>query len=131
MPPTRLPQPLDPCDTYVHLGADGAAERVAGGDAFWSGPDLDRLGDGWLVTEFAFSSSWSSWEMHPGGDELVYLLAGEAVMLLERPDGVDEVPLRERAAVVVPRGVWHTAKVTRPSRMLFVTRGRGTQHRPA
>lgn len=129
----RTTAPLDPAETYVHLAADGSARSVAGGDAFWSQPtaELDRFGDGWLVSEFEFASSWSSWEMHPDADELVYLLSGEVTMLLERPGGIEEVALRDRAAVVVPRGTWHTAKVARPSRMLFVTRGRGTEHRPA
>lgn len=124
---------FDPSETYVHLTAGGAAEALPGGEAFWSRPEpeLDRLGQGWLVTEFECSSDWSNWEMHPEGDEFVYLLSGAAVLLLEHPDGLREVPLQGRAAVVVPRGVWHTAKVSRPARMLFVTLGQGTQHRPA
>jgi mannose-6-phosphate isomerase-like protein (cupin superfamily) len=94
-------------------------------------PELDRFGGGWLITEFECAADWTNWEMHPDGEEFVYLLSGEAVLVLEQPAGVSKVPLSGRAAVVVPRGVWHTAKVSRPSRMLFVTRGRGTQHRPA
>ena len=124
---------LDPSDTYIHLAADGVAERLAGGDRFWLQPEaeLDRYGEGWLITEFEFASDWASWEMHPEGDEFVYLLSGQAVLLLEQSDGIASVDLPGRAAVVVPRGVWHTARIARPSRMLFVTRGRGTQHRPA
>jgi mannose-6-phosphate isomerase-like protein (cupin superfamily) len=122
-----------PSETYVHLRADGAAQALPGGDRFWSRPqhDLDRLGDGWLVTEFEGASDWPHWEMHPEADEFVYLLSGEAVLVLELPTGREEVPLRGRAAVVVPRGTWHIAKMSQPSRMLFVTMGRGTQHRAA
>ena len=124
---------FDPSETYVHLTSDASAERLAGGERFWSMPvpELDRVGGGWLITEFECASDWTNWEMHPEGDEFVYLLSGEAVLMLEQPVGVSKVPLSGRAAVVVPRGVWHTARVSRPSRMLFVTRGRGTQHRPA
>ena len=124
---------FDPSETYVHLTSDGAAERLAGGERFWSmpAPELDRFGGGWLITEFECAADWTNWEMHPDGEEFVYFLSGEAVLVLEQPAGVSKVPLSGRAAVVVPRGVWHTAKVSRPSRMLFVTRGRGTQHRPA
>jgi hypothetical protein len=32
---------------------------------------------------------------------------------------------------IAPKGIWHIAKVATPSRMLFVTLGAGTQHRPA
>jgi len=123
---------IDPSDTYVLLGADGAATPMAGGGEFWSRPesDLDRIGHGWLVTEFECSEDWPTWEMHPDADEFVYLLSGEATLRLQREDGVTEVPLRERAAFVVPRGIWHTAKVLAPSRILFVTLGAGTQQRP-
>jgi mannose-6-phosphate isomerase-like protein (cupin superfamily) len=124
---------FDPSETYVHLDRGGSAELIPGGEGFWSmpGPELDRYGEGWLITEFECSSDWSNWEMHPAADEFVYLLSGAAVFLLEHPDGVQEVPLSGRAAVVVPKGTWHTAKVSQPSRMLFVTLGRGTQHRAA
>jgi mannose-6-phosphate isomerase-like protein (cupin superfamily) len=124
---------IDPSHTYVHLAADGAATSLPGGEAFWSLPDaqLDRHGQSWLISEFECASDWPSWEMHPHADEFVYLLSGTANMLLELPDGVQSVALHGRGAVVVPRGVWHTAKVSAPSRMLFVTMGAGTQHRPA
>lgn len=124
---------FDPSETYVHLTPDGSAERLPGGERFWSmpEPELDRFSHDWLISEFECSSDWSNWEMHPEGEEFVYLLSGEAVLLLEQPAGLKEVSLSSRAAVVVPRGVWHTAKVSQPSRMLFVTVGHGTQHRPA
>lgn len=122
---------FDPSETYVHLTAGGCAEQLPGGERFWSmpEPELDRFGHGWLVTEFECSSDWSNWEMHPEAEEFVYLLSGAAVLLLQQPAGLQEVPLRGRAAVVVPRGIWHTAKVSQPSRLLFVTMGRGTRHR--
>lgn len=125
--------PFDPSETYVHLTPDGSAELVSGGERFWSmpQPEVDRFGGGWLITEFACSADWSNWEMHPEAEEFVYLLTGAAVLLLEQAAGLEEVPLQGRSAVVVPKGVWHTAKVSRPSRMLFVTMGRGTQHRAA
>lgn len=124
---------FDPSETYVHLTASGAAERLPGGERFWSMPEseLGRFGHGWLTTEFEFSSDWSNWEMHPEAEEFVYLLSGAATLLLEQPAGVQSVPLSGRAAVVVPKGTWHTVKVDEPSRILFVTMGRGTRHRAA
>jgi len=68
--------------------------------------------------------------MHPNADEFVYLLSGSVELLLEQALGVKSVALQGRGAVVVPRGIWHTAKVLAPSRMLFVTMGAGTEHRP-
>jgi mannose-6-phosphate isomerase-like protein (cupin superfamily) len=122
---------FDPSETYVHLTSSGAAVRLPGGERFWSQPDLDRFGRGWLITEYEFASDWSNWEMHPEAEEFVYLLSGAAVLLLELPAGLQEVPLSGRAAVVVPKATWHTATVSQPSRMLFVTMGHGTQHRAA
>jgi len=125
--------PIDPSQTYVFLAADGSAVEVPGGEAFWSRPEpeLDRFGQSWLVSEFECSADWPSWEMHPHADEFVYLLAGEALFQLQGDGGVTTIPLKGRGALVVPKGVWHTAKVPVPSRMLFVTLGAGTQHRPA
>ncbi|MFN3789283.1 cupin domain-containing protein [Massilia sp.] len=124
--------PIDPQQTYVHLAEDGSARSVPG-ESFWQLPpsELDAFGKGWLVSEFSFTQDWPSWEMHPHGDEFVYLLAGSVELLLERDSGVESIVLEGSGAVVVPRGVWHTAKVRAPSRMLHVTRGEGTENRPA
>jgi mannose-6-phosphate isomerase-like protein (cupin superfamily) len=124
---------FDPSQTYIHLDSEGSATSLVGGDAFWSQSEseLERFGRGWLVSEFECAADWSSWEMHPRADELVYLLSGSASMLLETTAGIRSIALDRRAAVIVPRGTWHTAKVSEPSRMLFVTMGEGTLHRPA
>jgi len=123
---------FDPRTTYVNLGSGGKATRLPGGDAFWALPDaeMDGLGDGWLVSEFEFTIDWPTWEMHPNGDELVYLLSGSVDLMLEQAQGVEMLAMRGMGAVVVPRGVWHTAKVLVPSRMLHVTLGAGTETRP-
>jgi mannose-6-phosphate isomerase-like protein (cupin superfamily) len=123
---------LDPQLQYVRLAADGGAQVLEGGEAFWARAEeeLDTLGRAWIVSEFECSADWSNWEMHPHADEFVYLLCGAADMLLEDTSGIRSVRLDRRGALVVPRGVWHTARVTAPSRMLFITRGAGTVHKP-
>ena len=124
---------INPQQTYVHLALDGTATRLPGGEAFWAlpGAEIERYGHGWLVSEFEFTSDWPSWEMHPNADEFVYLLSGSIALLLEQPDGVHTVSIQGSGAVVVPRGIWHTAKIRQPSRLLHVTLGAGTQTRPA
>ncbi|WP_048439346.1 cupin [Caenimonas sp. SL110] len=125
--------PFDPLSTYVQLQSSGVATAVPGGDAFWLLPpqEVEAAGSGWLISEYEFAADWPTWEMHPDGDEFVYLLSGCADLLLDEPGGVRTLQLRGSAAVIVPRGIWHTAKIHEPSRMLHVTLGAGTQTRPA
>lgn len=125
--------PFQPEHLYALLDSAGRIRQQAGGREFWSQPQeaLDALGHDWLVSEFACEADWDNWEMHPEGDEFVYLLDGDIEFLLELPEGVRAQRIEGRGAVVVPRGVWHTAKVFKPSRMFFITRGAGTEHRPA
>ncbi len=123
---------INPQHTYVHLADDGKAHEVSG-DSFWQLPpeEFERFGTGWLVSEFAFTEDWPTWEMHPEGDEIVYLLSGSVELLLDRGGEIQTIAMEGSGAVVVPRGVWHTAKLRLPSRMLHVTRGEGTENRPA
>lgn len=51
-------------------------------------------------------------------------------LILDEPGGRRTLELRERGAVIVPRGVWHTAHVHRPSEALFITPGEGTENKP-
>lgn len=122
---------LHPRHTYVHLAEDGAACTFSAAD-FWQLPEseAEQSGQGWLISEYAFTEDWPTWEMHPEGDEFVYLLSGAVELLLERAGTIERIAVDGTGAVVVPRGVWHTAKVRSPSRMLHVTRGAGTQTRP-
>jgi hypothetical protein len=111
---------FNPQTHYVHLGSGGDARQLPGGASFWSLPEAEfaSLGNSWLISEYEFTSDWPTWEMHPNGDEFVYLLSGSVDLLLEQPEGVRALSLRGSAAVLVPRGIWHTAKVHAPSRML-------------
>ena len=124
---------LNPQRTYVHLAESGTATQLPGGEAFWRFPEatLAAYGTGWLISEFEFAADWPNWEMHPDADEFVYLLSGAVELHLEQQDGLRKVTLNGSGAILVPRGVWHTAKVKALSRMLHVTRGAGTQLRPA
>ncbi len=96
--------------------------------------ELDKRFDGFkgrlLVSSFSFDSDWSTWEVHPAGDEVVCLLSGDVTMVLAR-NGVEEViRLRDPGSfVIVPSGTWHTARTSVPTKMLFVTPGEGTQNK--
>jgi mannose-6-phosphate isomerase-like protein (cupin superfamily) len=98
--------------------------------------ELDRRFGGFagrvLVSTFAFETDWPSWERHPAGDEIVCLLSGDVRMVLDRGGKEAVVRLtRPGTCVVVPKGTWHTARTSVPTRMLFITPGEGTGNRPA
>ena len=80
-----------------------------------------------LVSRYEFEEAWPTWEIHPNGDEFVYLLSGDVDMVLWNGQGEDIVRLdREGSYVVVPQNTWHTARPRMPTSMLFVTPGEGT-----
>lgn len=95
---------------------------------------LDEQYDGFaghlLVACHSFENDWSTWEIHPHGDELVSLIAGDVELVLRNEAGDQSVRLSNPGDfAVVPNGTWHTAKVHRAATMLFVTPGEGTENR--
>lgn len=83
-----------------------------------------------LVSCYEFDSDWPSWEVHPHGDEVVLLLSGDVTFVLQTDSGEHCVNLNKQGQyVLVPRGVWHTARTNTASKLLFVTPGQGTQHK--
>jgi mannose-6-phosphate isomerase-like protein (cupin superfamily) len=66
------------------------------------------------------------WEMHPSGDEFLYLLSGKIACVLEESHGERVVELRAGEACIVPQGVWHRLLVHAPGNLLFLTPAEGT-----
>ena len=81
-----------------------------------------------LIQRFAFDAPWSTWEVHPAGDEFVFLISGDTELLVQQSDGVVVTVRVDQPGqfVMVPRGLWHTARPNAPTEMLFVTPGHGT-----
>ena len=104
---------------------------LEGGDKFWSLPEdeMGKIGENWLITEFESTEDWKTWEMHPNGEEIVYLLSGAADLILEK-DGIQQTcELRGKGLIIIERGTWHTAKIFEPSNLLVITCGKETQIR--
>lgn len=122
----------DLTENYLSLGKTGEIKQIAGGDEFWSlaSDELKTFGKDWLITEFYFDADWRSWEMHPNGEEIVYMLSGSMDLILEKDGERKTFELRSKGLVVVPRGTWHTGKVFAPSNVLVITRGEETKVRP-
>ena len=132
---------IDLLTNYFLLEPDGAAIRLPGGRDFWgqlmSGDPSDAgirrlMGSerGRLLTVLTMNADWTNWEMHPAGDELLFMIEGSATFLLDIPDGRREVALNAGRLLVIPKGVWHTARMIGPARLLAITTGHGTQHKP-
>jgi mannose-6-phosphate isomerase-like protein (cupin superfamily) len=62
-------------------------------------------------------------EMHPDGDELLYVVSGAVTVTLELPDGDTRVDLGAGDAMVVPQGVWHQITTPEPSQLVHITPG--------
>lgn len=124
-------RPFDLGHTFVHLKDLGQAASIPVDERFWSTVDTrSDLQVGRLLGSLVLEKDPPHWEMHPAGDELVVALSGafEVVMQDGRADHV--VELAAGQAFLVPFGVWHRLMVKAPGRILFVTPGKGTQHRP-
>ncbi|HWE68348.1 MAG TPA: cupin domain-containing protein [Acidimicrobiales bacterium] len=127
---------FDLSTAIVHLGLGATATPMA--DFAWTPESLAAYestfaGDGdegRLVCVTEQAATWDSWERHPAGEEVVVLLSGRIDVIQDRPDGEHVVALHAGQAMVNPKGVWHTARVHEPGRALFITPGRGTEHRP-
>ena len=133
---------IDLLQNYLLLDSDGTTALLPGGGEFWSqlmsgnasDPGIRRLlgsETARLLATVPLRADWTTWEMHPAGDELLFMLQGNATFVLELSDGLKEVVLSAGRLLVVPKGAWHTAKVSEPGHMLAITAGSGTQQRPA
>ena len=123
-------------ERFIHLGLGARAveEPPFAGMEWYEGYAARHASDGAegrLVSQYTFTESWTSWEMHPVGDEVVICISGAMVLVQEFPDGrVVETALAAGEYAISPAGVWHTADVGESASAIFITAGEGTQHRP-
>lgn len=119
---------------HLGLGATAEVEPAFTGDMAWYEAYVARHADdrheGRLVSLHRFEASWTSWEMHPAGDEVVVCVDGRMTLIQEQADGGPHaITLGPGQYAINPAGVWHTADVSEPATALFITAGLGTEHR--
>ncbi len=125
------PGPYDSNTTRVIMSPTGDATAKTITSRFFEelgefGTFAGRL----LISRFDFDEPWPTWEMHPEGDEFVYLLCGDVDFVLRLAEGDKTIRVNEPGSyVMVPKGTWHTARPNAPTSMLFVTPGEDTQNR--
>lgn len=124
-------------DRPLHLGLGATAEmepKVTGSMDWYAAYGQRQAGDGRegrLVSMYAFSAPWDSWEMHPSGSAVVLCTAGSLVLHQELADGsLHTIALASGEYAINAPGVWHTADVARAATVVFITAGLGTEHRP-
>lgn len=121
---------------HLGLGATASSEPALTGMEWYEAYGRRHAADGLegrLVSQYEFSESWGSWEVHPHGAELVICTAGRITLLQEQPDGtVAKVTLSTGDYAINPPGIWHTADIGpgESATCIFVTPGVGTDHRP-
>ncbi|MET0360571.1 MAG: cupin [Sphingobium sp.] len=93
---------------------------------------------GHLVSQYNFTQSWTSWEVHPAGSEVVICTAGRITLHQQAPaeDGapgpITTLTLAPGDYAINPPGAWHTADIApgESATCIFLTPGEGTDHRP-
>lgn len=68
-------------------------------------------------------------EMHPDGDEVLYLISGRARVVFE-DDSFDAIDLSAGDGLVIPQGAWHRVDILEPCRIMYATPGPGGEYRP-
>lgn len=118
---------------HIGLGATAISEPVFTGMEWYAGYVERHSADvpeGRLVSMHRFTEDWTSWEMHPAGDEVVICISGGMTLHQELVDGTRQTATLEPGDYVInPPGCWHTADVTGEATALFITAGWGTEHR--
>ena len=115
---------FDPATLTVGLGRDLAASLVP------ARPDPPIPVDGFTfgvatMTENAPHGG----EMHPDGDEVLYLISGRVKVTLEGPNP-EEIIVQPGDGLIVPKGVWHRVDVLEPCQIMYLTPGPRFEWRP-
>jgi|SRR5579872_2569520 len=116
---------------YVNLRPDDGATTLKIGPQFWS--TIQRrtsLSRGRLLGVTPQKVDWPIWERHPAGEEILVMLSGEMDIALQTRRGERRVRLKAGHSFVVPRGIWHRGIARKPGKLMFITPGAGTEHRP-
>jgi mannose-6-phosphate isomerase-like protein (cupin superfamily) len=115
--------------SILHAGSNGSASVL---QPPFMKDELGRL-DGHLLSAFPFASARDAhsdmWEMHPLGDEVLFLLTGELGVDYSDGPNTGSVSLQGGSGVVMPRGVWHRLVFRGPCLLLALTAAQGTQAR--
>lgn len=72
-------------------------------------------------------SGQTSWERHPEGDELLHVISGATNITLLSDEGSIHYLAKAGAAVLIPRGLWHSQRPDPEVTLMFVTPSAGSE----
>src|SRR6516162_3176861 len=110
--------PIDLTKSYLALKRDGKAVALDAGSG--PPPRIDGLTIGAPCMD---RNPPHAGELHPDGDEILYLISGRIDVILEEPTGNRTLTVEPGHAIIVPQGVWHKVELREPCRLLFITPG--------
>lgn len=67
-------------------------------------------------------------EMHPNGDEVVYVMSGLIEVTLEFEHN-EIVRVEADEGIIIPKGIWHRIHVIEPAKLLTISSGPGFEYR--
>lgn len=136
---TKIPTgPFDLGVSPIHLqdGANGSNAVVPIVDFGFDGPSFEAYigrhcasGPGRLVMVESTPQSWTTWERHKQGDEIVIVLAGRGNFIQDIDGNELSIPVQIGSTIINPKGVWHTADVQEPLKAIYITPCPGTEHK--
>ena len=68
-------------------------------------------------------------EMHPDGDEILYLISGR-VRVVFLDSSMDDIDVMPGDGLVVPKGMWHRVDILEPCQIVYLTPGPNSEYRP-
>jgi mannose-6-phosphate isomerase-like protein (cupin superfamily) len=115
---------FDPSTHTIGLSSDFAASRMSERPD----PPIPFSGVTFGVASMSENSPHDG-EMHPDGDELLYLISGRVKVVLLDTDEED-IDVGPGEGLVVPKGTWHRVDIIEPSQIVYLTPGPNNQFRP-
>jgi mannose-6-phosphate isomerase-like protein (cupin superfamily) len=117
--------------TYLFLDGAGGLVAQAVGPDFWTKIGANPAAGGAMISASSGAGAWKTWEMHPAGAEVLVILEGAPRIWLEHSQGrLEAVAAHPGSTVIVPKGAWHRVEGDQAYKILYVTYGAGTTHRP-
>jgi mannose-6-phosphate isomerase-like protein (cupin superfamily) len=120
----KKPTRFDPARDTVGVGRNLLAELVAA----QADPPIPVDGVTIGIAEMSENSPHGG-EMHPDGDEVLYLISGHARVVFE-DDSLEDIDMRPGDGLVVPKGTWHRVDILEPCKIMYATPGPGGEYRP-